>query len=124
MLPWLSFVTASSYEEANKLSSLVIENKLAACATIVENVRSLFRWEGKVNSEKESLLILKTTAGRFTDLEKLVKKHHSYEVPEVIAFPIVMGSEDYLKWVRKENSEVDDLLKNAFLRQGIKGIKG
>jgi len=99
------FVTASSYKEANKLSSLVIENKLAACATIIENVRSVFRWEGKVNSEKESLLILKTTAGRFTDLEKLVKKHHSYEVPEVIACPIVMGSEDYLKWIRQETQK-------------------
>ncbi|MGH7257539.1 MAG: divalent-cation tolerance protein CutA [Nitrospiraceae bacterium] len=99
------FVTASSYEEANNLSSLVVERKLAACATIVENVRSLFRWEGKVNSEKESLLILKTTAGRFVDLEKLVKKHHSYEVPEIIAFPIVMGSEDYLKWIRQETQK-------------------
>ena len=99
------FITASSYEEANKLSNLVIEGKLAACASIVKSVRSLFRWEGKVNSEEESLLILKTTAGCFIDLEKLVKKHHSYEVPEVIAFPIVMGSEDYIKWIRQETQK-------------------
>jgi periplasmic divalent cation tolerance protein len=99
------FVTASSYEEANRLSSLVVESKIAACATIIENVRSLFRWEGKVNSERESLLILKTTAGRFLDLERLVKKHHSYEVPEVIAFPIAMGSKDYLEWIRQETQK-------------------
>ena len=99
------FVTASSYEEANRLSRLVVESKIAACATIVENVRSLFRWEGKVKSEKESLLIMKTTAGRFVDLEKLVKKHHSYEVPEVIAFPIMMGSKDYLEWIRQETQK-------------------
>jgi periplasmic divalent cation tolerance protein len=99
------FITASSYEEANKLSSLIVESKLAACATIVENVRSLFKWEGKVNSEKESLLILKTTVGRFSDLEKFVKKHHSYEVPEIIAFPIVIGSKDYLKWIRQETQK-------------------
>jgi periplasmic divalent cation tolerance protein len=99
------FITASSYEEANKLSNLVVESKLAACASIVENVRSLFRWEGRLNSEKESLVILKTTARCFLDLEELVKKHHSYEVPEIIAFPIVMGSEDYLKWMRRETQK-------------------
>ncbi|MET0515407.1 MAG: divalent-cation tolerance protein CutA [Nitrospiraceae bacterium] len=99
------FVTASTHEEANRLSTLVVESKIAACATIVENVRSVFRWEGKVNSEKESLLILKTTAGRFLDLEELITTHHSYEVPEVIAFPIVMGSRKYLEWIRQETQK-------------------
>lgn len=98
-------VTTPSYSEARKLGRLVVEGKLAACATIIRNVRSHFRWEGKVTSAKESLLILKTTSVRFRGLEKLVRKHHTYEVPEVIGLPIVMGSVDYLKWIKSETQK-------------------
>jgi periplasmic divalent cation tolerance protein len=95
-------VTAPSFEEATKVSQLVVEGRLAACATVIDSVRSIFRWEGKISSEQEALILIKTTVLRFAELVARIKEHHSYAVPEIIALPVVMGSEEYLKWVRQE----------------------
>jgi len=93
------FVTASHKKEANKIALALIKGKLAACVNILENVRSLFWWQGKVDSAKEALLIIKTRKALVPKLIKKVKSLHSYEVPEVIALPIICGNKEYLKWL-------------------------
>ena len=98
-------VSTGSAEEARTIAQTVVEEKLAACASIIEHVQSVFRWEGTVRSEQESLLILKTTAARFTDLKARIKAVHSYSVPEIIALPIEMGAEDYLTWLNQETQK-------------------
>jgi len=92
-------ITAGSEEEAHKIAELLVNQKKAACVNIVPGVDSLFRWEGKIDSARESLLLIKTKASLFPEIISLVKDIHSYEVPEIIALPIIGGSEDYLKWL-------------------------
>src|SRR5438445_650107 len=76
-----------------------LEKKLAACANIVSGVESIYRWQGKVERANEVLVIIKTAGTRLRELEREVKRLHSYDVPEFIAFPIVGGSKEYLKWI-------------------------
>ncbi len=92
-------ITASSEEEAYKIAELLVNRRKAACVNIVPRVDSLFWWEGKLDSAQESLLIVKTKASLFPEIVGLVKRAHSYEVPEIIALPIITGSEDYLTWL-------------------------
>ncbi len=92
-------ITAGSEEEAHKIAELLVNEKKAACVNILPGVDSLFWWEGKIESARESLLLVKTKASLFPEIVELVKRTHSYEVPEIIALPIVTGSEDYLKWL-------------------------
>ncbi|GAG12841.1 unnamed protein product, partial [marine sediment metagenome] len=89
-------ITAGSEEEAHKIAGALVNEKKAACVNIVPRVDSLFWWEGKLDSARESLLIAKTKASLFPEIVELVKRTHSYEVPEIIALPIIAGSEDYL----------------------------
>jgi periplasmic divalent cation tolerance protein len=92
-------ITAGSKEEAHKIAESLVNGKKAACVNIVAGVDSLFRWEGKIESARESLLLVKTRASLLPEIVSLVKEIHSYEVPEIIALPIIAGSEDYLKWL-------------------------
>jgi len=92
-------ITVGSEEEAHKIAELLVNEKKAACVNIVPGVDSLFWWEGKLDSARESLLLVKTKASLFPEIISLVKEIHSYEVPEIIALPIIAGSEDYLKWL-------------------------
>lgn len=94
------FVTTSSEEEAARISRSLVEAGLVACANVLPRVRSIFRWEGKVTEEQESLIVLKTRSGLMKQLEKAIKKMHSYSVPEIIAIPIAQGSAEYLSWIR------------------------
>jgi periplasmic divalent cation tolerance protein len=98
------FVTAASEEEAARIGRSVVEAGLAACANVIPRVRSIFRWEGKVSEEQESLMLLKTRGTLFPELVTAIKKLHSYEVPEIIALPIGQGSADYLQWIRDVTS--------------------
>ena len=93
------FITAGSEEEAHKIAELLVNGKKAACVNIVPRVDSLFRWKDKLDSARESLLLVKTKTSLFPEIISLVKEIHSYEVPEIIALPIIGGSEDYLKWL-------------------------
>jgi periplasmic divalent cation tolerance protein len=97
-------ITAPSAEEAAKIAKALVEERLAACANIVRDIRSVFRWEGKIEDDSEVLIVLKTREALFEDLEKRVRELHSYSVPEVIALPIVKGSEAYLKWLEEETA--------------------
>jgi periplasmic divalent cation tolerance protein len=92
-------ITTSSEEEAHKIAESLVNRKKAACVNIMPRVDSLFWWKGKLDSARESLLLVKTKASLFPEIISLVKEIHSYEVPEIIALPIVAGSEDYLKWL-------------------------
>ena len=92
-------ITAGSEEEARRIARLLVKEKMAACVNIVPGVDSLFRWKGKMDSARETLLLVKTRAPLLSEIISLVKKAHSYEVPEIIALPIIDGSEDCLKWL-------------------------
>ena len=92
-------ITAGSEAEAHKIAESLVKGKKAACVNIVPRVDSLFWWEGKLDSAAESLLLVKTKASLFPEIVELVKRTHSYEVPEIIALPIIAGSEDYLNWL-------------------------
>lgn len=98
------FVTTNTDGEAQQIATLLLEQRQAACVNIIPAVASRFWWEGKLNSAQESLLVIKTRASRLPDIIKLVKGAHSYTVPEIIALPIVGGSQDYLEWIKKEVS--------------------
>ncbi len=93
------FVTAGSEREASTIGRAVVEERLAACANIIPRIRSIYRWKGEVHDELEFLLIMKTQASLFASLQKRVRELHSYEVPEIIAFPVTSGLPEYLDWV-------------------------
>ena len=94
-------VTCASDAEAQKIADALVAERLAACASIIGPIRSIFRWQGAVARESELLLLMKTTPERFDALSRRVKELHSYQVPEIIALPVVAGSPDYLAWVRE-----------------------
>ena len=96
-------ITTSNMDEAERIGRTLVEERLAACANIVEGVRSIYRWKGEVCDDRECLMVVKTTAANFDVVEKRVRELHSYEVPEVIAITIVNGSKPYLDWL-EENS--------------------
>lgn len=97
-------ITAKDAKEANDIVTRLIDDKLIACANIVRDVRSIFRWEGKVDAADEVLLVLKTKKKCFAQLVETVKSVHSYDVPEIIALPIIDGNADYLKWIEESCS--------------------
>ena len=92
-------ITCSSEKEAQKIKDVLLKAKKVACINIVPRVDSFFWWQGKIDSCREVLLIAKTRKDVFTDVIKLVKKNHQYEVPEIIALPIIDGNKDYLNWI-------------------------
>jgi len=96
------FVTASTEEEAEKIASLLLEKRKAACVNVIPRVNSRFWWQGKLDSAQESLLIIKTRGALVPEITDMVKKAHSYTVPEIVALPIVGGNKDYLDWVDQE----------------------
>ncbi len=95
------YVTAPNEDEAAGIARALVEAKLAACVNIISNIRSIYRWQGNLEDDSEVLMIIKTRKELFDSLKTEVKKLHSYEVPEIIALPISLGSEDYLKWIRE-----------------------
>jgi len=95
-------ITASSSEEAHKIAEVLLNQRKAACVNIVPGVSSLFWWQDKLDSAQESLLIVKTKASLLPEVISLVKEVHSYDVPEIIALPIIGGNQDYLEWIGKE----------------------
>jgi len=91
--------TCSGEEEAERIARVLVEGRLAACVNIVPGVRSVYRWQGAVESAGEWLLVIKSSRERFDELRAALEKAHSYEVPEVIAMAVVDGSPNYLNWV-------------------------
>jgi len=97
--PIVVFLTESSGEEATRLADLLIGAHLAACVQILPEMESVYRWQGNIERQSEILLIAKTTAAKFAELEREVRALHSYETPEIVAVPIVAGSTPYLEWL-------------------------
>jgi periplasmic divalent cation tolerance protein len=95
------FITASSSEEAENIAKLLVEEKLVACVNIIPQIKSIYWWEGKICTDEEVMLIAKTKQSLFTAVMDRVKSLHSYEVPEIISFPISEGSPEYLNWIVK-----------------------
>ena len=93
------FVTCPPGEEATRLARLLVSEKLAACVNVVGPIRSLYWWEGKVQDDAESLLVIKTRAERFPRLRDRIQQEHPYEVPEILALDVVDGAPAYLDWV-------------------------
>lgn len=93
-------VTCGSAAEAKRIAKSLVDARLAACVNILQaQVVSVYRWKRKVESAKETLLIIKSARSKFPALESAIKRIHSYDVPEIIALPIVAGSRDYLQWI-------------------------
>ncbi len=91
--------TAATREEAERIARALLEEKLVACVNIVDAVKSLYWWRGTIETSNEVLLVAKTRADKLPGVEKTIKSLHSYEVPEIIALPVVSGSDEYLEWL-------------------------
>ncbi len=97
-------VTAASEAEAEVIADQLLSAKLIACANIVGGVRSVFSWAGAVQRESEVLIIMKSRQALFQEIEQKVRQLHSYDVPEILAIPILTGSEPYLQWLGDETA--------------------
>ncbi len=97
-------ITTPSQDEAKAIGRYLVENRLAACVNILPSVTSIFRWEGKICDETESLLIVKTQAGCFDLLSREVKARHPYTIPEIIALPMAQGLPDYMNWIQENTA--------------------
>lgn len=91
--------TAGSQEEARKIAHALVERKLAACVNIVPQVESIYRWQGKVESATEWLLMIKTQAAAFERVRDAIQELHSYELPECVMIDLAGGSQKYLNWI-------------------------
>lgn len=96
------YITTGSINEAKKIGRVLIDEKLVACSNIISPIRSIYKWKGKVCDDKEALMVLKTKKKLFNQIVKRVEKLHSYDVPEIIAMPIIEGSSKYLSWINEE----------------------
>ena len=96
--------TLPDREQAEKLAHALIEQQLAACVNILPTVTSVYRWQGKVETANETIILIKTTMARYPAVEAAIKAQHPYELPEIIAVPVSTGLPAYLEWVRTETS--------------------
>ena len=95
----LIMVTCASKEDARKISERLLAKRLVACTNILPKIESRFWWKGKLDSAAELLVTMKTVRSNFKKIEEEIRRVHSYEIPEIIAVPIVIGSRDYLDWI-------------------------
>ena len=96
------YCTVPSKKLAKEITKVLMRHKLAACVSMIENVKSVFSWDGEICEEKEVLMMIKTRRANYGKVKLVIEDMHSYSVPEIIALPIVDCSEDYLKWLVKE----------------------
>lgn len=96
---YLFIVTVNRLDDGKKIAKILIENKLAACVNIIQNVISIYEWKGKMEEDSEYILLIKTTEEKSDLLIQKIQEIHSYETPECIGFRIEKGSESYLKWI-------------------------
>jgi periplasmic divalent cation tolerance protein len=99
------YVTTGKMTEARKIARALVEKRLAACVNVIPKVTSVYRWKDELQTDEEFLLIIKTRRARFDELRKCIETLHSYEIPEVIATPIVDGSANYLNWIEQSVPE-------------------
>lgn len=102
--PITVYITTKDVAEARRIGRLLIERRLAACANIVPTMHSIYRWEGGIVEDTETLMFLKTDAARLDELTAVVREHHSYSVPCITAVAIEGGNPQYIDWIRTEVS--------------------
>lgn len=93
------FITCADNTEARRIANALVKNKLAACVNMLNKVKSIFWWQGKVDQAKEVLLIIKSKKSKLAKIIKLVRSIHSYDIPEIIALPLTGGNTAYLRWI-------------------------
>ncbi len=96
------YITTGSVDEAKTIGRALVEEKLVACSNIISPIQSIYSWQGEICSDKEALMILKSRKKLFQQIVKRVEELHSYDVPEIIAMPIIEGSREYLSWIDDE----------------------
>ena len=96
------FITVKDTAEAERIADALLKQKQAACVNILPQVDSRFWWQDKLDSGQESMLVVKTRESLLPEIIKSVKKVHSYDVPEIIALPVIGGNRDYLDWIDHE----------------------
>lgn len=102
------FVTVNGEEQAKLVADAVVGGRLAACASIVGPIRSLYWWDGKIQDDSELLLIMKTRKSLFNRLRDAVVSVHSYNVPEIVALPLTDGHEPYLSWISESTVDPNE----------------
>ncbi|HZI56274.1 MAG TPA: divalent-cation tolerance protein CutA [Verrucomicrobiae bacterium] len=95
---------AGSQEEARKIAHALVDRRLAACVNIVPQIESVYRWQGKVESASEWLLVVKTQASAFEGVRHTIKELHSYDLPECVMLEVAAGSEEYLNWIAENTA--------------------
>jgi periplasmic divalent cation tolerance protein len=103
--PLLVLTTCASEDEAERLAASLVEQRLAACVNTLGRVQSTYRWQGRVEREQESLLVIKTTEARLAEVEQIIRDRSSYELPEVLAIAVHGGSAAYLGWLADSVAE-------------------
>ena len=98
------FVTVANQDDAQRIARDLVEQRLAACGNILGQVRSIYRWQGRIEDEAEVMLVLKTRVTLFEALRQRVVELHGYEVPEIIALPVEAGHAPYLDWIRENTT--------------------
>jgi periplasmic divalent cation tolerance protein len=98
----LLLVSAGSRDEAERLGEGTVEARLAACGTVIPSVHSFYHWEGRLQREHEAILIVKTSAAKAAAAQDYIRRHHSYELPEILQLDVNGGSAEYLEWLLKE----------------------
>lgn len=100
--PILVFCTVPDNKTAGLLAKALVEGKLAACVNCAGASRSVYRWEGKVEEAVEITLTIKTVGGRYNDVEAMIRSMHPYDLPEILAVPVLHGLAPYLEWLARE----------------------
>ena len=96
------YCSVPNKKEGKEIAKILVESQLAACVNIIDKMESIFSWDGEFCEEKEALLIIKTKKELFENVKLMIQKLHSYTVPEVIALPIIVADDTYLKWIAHE----------------------
>ena len=96
------FTSVAKKSDAEKIAKTLVNKKLSACVQIIGPMESIYKWKRKLQKSKEWLLVIKTKRNLYKKLEKEIKRIHPYQIPEIIALPIIKGSKEYLNWLNKE----------------------
>ncbi|MDR0900904.1 MAG: divalent-cation tolerance protein CutA [Methanobrevibacter sp.] len=98
----LVYITTSNKEEAIKIGSAIVKERLAACSNIIKDMGSIYWWNGEIENDNEAILLLKTLEKNVSKIIARTKELHSYENPCIVALPIIAGSDSYLEWIKEE----------------------
>jgi len=105
--PCLILAAAGSIKEAETISRALVEERLAACCTVLPAARSTYRWEGRIMQDDESLIFVKSTRARYGEIEQRIRALHSYMLPEILCIPVACGFEAYIGWLREAVAPAD-----------------